>query len=393
MFPLLEGLRIVDLTAVVLGPYATQILGDLGAEVIKVESPEGDSMRTIAPLAEPGLSAIYVNNNRNKYSVVLDLKTAGGKAALAKLVATADAFVHNMRQDALDKLGFGYDAVIAINPRICYCAGVGFGQAGPYAGMPAYDDVIQAASGFAGLFGMRDGTPVYAPSIIADKVTGLHLAYATLAALLYRERTGRVPGYVEVPMLEAMAAFNLNEHLADASFADAGRIGYARVLAPDRRPYATKDGWIGVLPYSEAKWRAVLAEIGRPEVTKEPWFPDATERSKRVGDLYAVLGDALARRTTADWKATFLRLDVPHAEVRTPNDLLADPHLLAVGTFTPNFSGATPVKRTLRAAPSFAAVARAKDRAPPRLGADTQEVLARAGCSAEEIRAAMVPKR
>ena len=393
MFPLLEGLRIVDLTAVVLGPYATQILGDLGAEVIKVEPPDGDSMRTIAPVAEPGLSGIYVNINRNKHSIVLDLKAAGGKAALAKLVATADAFVHNMRQDAIDKLGFGYDAVAALNPRICYCAGVGFGSAGPYAGLPAYDDVIQAASGFAGLFGLRDGTPVYAPSIIADKVTGLHLAYATLAALLYRERTGKTPGYVEVPMLEAMAAFNLSEHLADASFSETGEVGYARMLAADRKPYATKDGWIGVLPYSEAKWRAALAEIGRSDVADRPWFPDPTERSKRVGELYAVLAEALPTRTTAEWRATFLRLDIPHGEVCTPNGLLSDPHLTAVGAFTPNFSGPTPVKRSLRMAASFAGVPRAKDRPPPRLGADTEAVLARAGCTADEIRAALAHRK
>ena len=213
MIPLLEGFRILDLTAVILGPYATQILGDLGAEVIKIEPPDGDSMRPISPVAAPGISAVFANCNRNKRSVVLDLKSEAGKAALMKLIPTADALVHNMRQEALDKLGFTYKAVHAVNPRIVYAAAVGYGRHGRYAGKPAYDDVIQAASGFAGLFQMRDGAPLYTPSIAADKVSGLHLAYAVMAALLYRERTGKSPGYVEVPMYELMAAFSLCEHM------------------------------------------------------------------------------------------------------------------------------------------------------------------------------------
>src|SRR5499426_3858433 len=274
MIPLLKGLRILDLTSVILGPYATQILGDFGAEIIKIEPPEGDSMRPVAPVKPGKISAIFANNNRNKRSVVLDLKTAGGRAALMKLVPTADAFVHNMRQQALDKLGFTYKTVRGANPHIVYAAAVGFGRHGRYAGKPAYDDVIQAASGFAGLFQMRDGSPLYAPSIAADKVSGIHLAYALLAALLYRERSGKVPGYVEVPMFELMAGFSLSEHLGAATFAEDGNVGYARVLSRGRRPYRTKDGWIGVLPYTERNWTKVLHEIGRAEVCDAPWFCD-----------------------------------------------------------------------------------------------------------------------
>ena len=221
MFPILKGIRILDLTAVILGPFGAQILGDLGADVIKIEGPEGDNMRPIAPVAAPGLSALFANNNRNKRSVRLDLKTTGGRRALEKLIPTADVLVHNMRQDALDKLGFGFEAARALNAKLIYCAAVGYGRDGPYAGRPAYDDVIQAASGFAGLVQMRDGVPQYAPSIIADKVTGLHLVYAVLAALLHRERTGSVPGYVEIPMFEAMVAFNLKEHLSAATWGSA----------------------------------------------------------------------------------------------------------------------------------------------------------------------------
>ena len=392
MIPLLQGLRILDLTTVILGPYGTQILGDLGAEVIKVEPPEGDSMRPVAPLAAPGISAIYANFNRNKRSVALDLKTQAGKAALKKLIATGDVFVHNMRQEAMDKLGFTFKEVREANPRIVYAAAVGFGRNGRYAGRPAYDDVIQAASGFAGLFQMRDGTPLYAPSIAADKVSGIHLAYAVMAALLYRERTGEVPGYVEVPMFELMAAFSLCEHMSAATFDEDGRIGYVRVISPSRRPYRTKDGWVGVLPYSERNWTRVLTEIGRADVAELAWFRDATERSRRVDELYDILAEAMPARTTAEWLAIFQRLDIPHAPVRAPQDLLADPHLHDVGFFACNFSDETPVKRTLRQAVNVEDVAVSPDLPPAPLGADTEAVLREAGCSAAEI-AAVLPNR
>ncbi|KAB2920795.1 MAG: CoA transferase [Hyphomicrobiaceae bacterium] len=385
MIPLLKGLRILDLTAVILGPYATQILGDLGAEVIKIEPPDGDSMRPVAPVAEPGMSAIFANNNRNKRSVALDLKSAAGKAALMKLVPTADAFVHNMRQEALDKLGFTFNAVRAANPKIIYAAAVGYGRHGRYAGKPAYDDVIQAASGFAGLFQMRDGAPLYAPSIAADKVSGIHLAYAVMAALLYRERTGKAPGYVEVPMFELMAAFSLSEHLGAATFQDDGRVGYVRVLSPSRRPYKTKDGWVGVLPYSAANWRKILSEIGRSEVGEMAWFNDATERSARVDELYDILAEVMPSRTTAEWLATFERLDIPAQPVRLPDDLLHDPHLHDVGFFETRFASATPVRRTLRQPVNVEDVAVEPDLAPPMLGADTADILRAAGLSEEEI--------
>ena len=288
-----------------------------------MEPPEGDSMRPVAPVAAPGLSAIFANFNRNKRSVALDLKTEAGKAALRKLLPTADVFVHNMRQEAMDKLGFTFKAVREVNPRIIYAAAIGFGRHGRYAGKPAYDDVIQAASGFAGLFQMRDGAPLYAPTIAADKVSGLHLAYAVMAALLYRERTGEVPGYVEVPMFELMAAFSLSEHMSAATFEENGKVGYVRVISPSRRPYKTKDGWVGVLPYTQRNWTKILAEIGRADVAEFDWFKNATERSRRVDELYDMLAVAMVDRTTADWLAIFERLDIPSQPVRLPNDLLA----------------------------------------------------------------------
>jgi crotonobetainyl-CoA:carnitine CoA-transferase CaiB-like acyl-CoA transferase len=389
MIPLLKGLRILDLTSVILGPYATQILGDLGAEVIKVEPPEGDSMRPVAPVAAPGLSAIFSNFNRNKRSVALDLKSEAGKAALRKLVPTADVFVHNMRQEAMDKLGFTFKAVREGNPRIIYAAAIGYGRHGRYAGKPAYDDVIQAASGFAGLFQMRDGAPLYAPTIAADKVSGLHLAYAVMAALLYRERTGEVPGYVEVPMFELMAAFSLSEHMSAATFEENGKVGYVRVISPSRRPYRTKDGWVGVLPYTQRNWTKILVEIGRPDVAEYDWFRNATERSRRVDELYDMLAVAMVHRTTAEWLAIFERLDIPSQPVRLPNDLLHDPHLHDVGFFATNFAGDTPVTRTLRQAVNVENVEAAPDMPPPMLGADTADILRAAGCSEAEIAAAI----
>lgn len=389
MIPLLKGLRILDLTAVILGPYATQILGDLGAEVIKVEPPEGDSMRPVAPVAQPGLSAIFSNFNRNKRSVALDLKSEAGKAALRKLLPTADVFVHNMRQEAMDKLGFTFKAVREVNPRIIYAAAIGYGRHGRYAGKPAYDDVIQAASGFAGLFQMRDGAPLYAPTIAADKVSGLHLAYAVMAALLYRERTGEVPGYVEVPMFELMAAFSLSEHMSAATFEENGKVGYVRVISPSRRPYKTKDGWVGVLPYTQRNWTKILLEIGRADVAEFEWFKNATERSRRVDELYDILALALVDRATAEWLAIFERLDIPSQPVRLPSDLINDPHLNDVGFFKTNFGGETPVMRTLRQAVNVEAVEASPDLAPPLLGADTADILRAAGCTEAEIAAAL----
>lgn len=389
MYPILKGIRIIDITAVILGPYGAQILGDLGAEVIKIEPPEGDSMRPIAPLAAPGMSAIFANNNRNKKSVALDLKSDGGKAALRKLIPTADVLIHNMRQDALDKLGFSFEATRQLHPRLIYCAANGFGKDGPYAGRPAYDDVIQACSGVAGLFALRDGNAQYVPSIVADKVTGLHLAYAVMAALLHRERSGEVPGYVEIPMFETMVAFSLNEHLAGATFGDNETPGYVRVVSPDRKPYRTKDGFVGVLPYTEDKWTKVLGEIGLSHIAKEPWFLDPTERSKRVGDLYQMLSEKMTSRTTDQWCETFMRLDVPHARVNSPTELLTDAHLTKLNFFQTNFTGETPVKRTLRAPITFGDVRRDQDTPPPNLGADTRTVLKDAGLSDAEIEAAI----
>ncbi len=387
MVPLLKGFRIIDVTAVILGPYATQILGDLGADVIKVEPLEGDSMRVVQPVGAPGITALFANNNRNKRSIALDLKHPEGKAVLRRLIGTADALVHNMRQEALDRLGFSVEAVRATNPRLVYCAAIGFGSDGPYAGRPAYDDVIQAMSGFASLNAMRDGMPALAPSIIADKIVGLHVVYAVLAALLHRERNGGLGTAIEVPMFESMVAFNMNEHLDRATFEADGAMGYARALAPQRKPYRTADGWLAVLPYTLPHWQRTLAAIGRTDLVDVDWLKDGGQRNARAPELYEVLEAALIEGTTVVWLAVFEAIDVPCGRVNSLPDLLCDPHLTAVGAFDANFDAVTVVQRNMKQSVRFAAVSIGKDRAPPPVGADTSEVLRNAGFSETEIEA------
>ncbi len=384
MIPLLTGCRILDVTAVILGPYAGQILGDLGADVIKIEPLEGDSMRAVPPVAEPGMTALFANNNRNKRSLALDLKTAEGKAALCDLIRTSDALIHNMRQDAFDRLGFGVAAVQALNPKLVYCAAVGFGSNGPYAGRPAYDDVIQAMSGFAGLSALRDGGPAFAPSIIADKVVGLHVVYAVLAALLHRERTGEPGLAIEVPMFEVMTAFAMNEHLGDATFQVDGNLGYARALAPQRRPYRTADGWIAVLPYTLPHWQRTLTLLERPDLREAAWLQDAAQRNLRAPELYAVLDSLLPARGSAYWLASFEAIDIPCGRVNMPADLLADPHLRTVGLFDARFDRPSAAIRTLNQAVRFDRLPPVADRPPPALGEANTGLLETAGTSIPE---------
>jgi crotonobetainyl-CoA:carnitine CoA-transferase CaiB-like acyl-CoA transferase len=384
MLPLLDGIRVIEISAVVLGPYAGQLLADLGADVIKVEPLEGDVARHAHPAGKRD-GALFVNNNRNKRMLAIDLKMPAGRAALARLIKSADVLLHNMRIDAADRLGLGFEAVASINPQIIHCAAIGFGQRGPYRDRTAFDDIIQAASGAAGLATAANDIPCFLPTILADKVAALHAVYGILAALVARGngRTGAIK--VEVPMFEAMTAFLLNEHLAGGTFAKDGLTGYPRVLSPDRRPYRTADGWIAVLPYTERQWRAFLTEIGQEDVAELEWFRDPKIRASRIDDLYALLADNLPLRCTEEWIAVLTARDVPCSTISSIDDLLADPHLSAIGFFDVPEGYPDDIVRAIPQTVTFGDTPIKPDMPPRAVGADTRDLLRNSGLSDPEI--------
>ena len=332
MYDLLKGARVIDLTSVVLGPVATQYLGDFGADVIKVEPPTGDIFRYARPSRNEDMGAGFLNFNRNKRAVTLNLKDKDDLTKLKGLLAEADVLVHNMRPAAAERLGLGAHDAQRVNPRLIYCAAPGFGSRGRYADRPAYDDIIQAASGVAALNRDNEGAPRFLPTVLCDKVGGMHLAMAVLAGLTHQAKTGK-GCVIEVPMFEGMVAFTMPEHLSGRTFRPAeGDIGYERLLSPYRRPYRTKDGYIGVLPYNGDHWRRVLELLGS-ELADEGWVQSSSERSSRVGELYAILDQAMAQRTTEDWLAVLRELDIPCTPVNSPEDLLSDEHLMDAELF------------------------------------------------------------
>ena len=382
--PLLAGIRVIDATAVVLGPYASQVLADMGADVIKVEPPAGDMARHIPPMRSPAMGATFLTTNRNKRSLVLDLKAPGAHAAVLRLVAGADVFLHNMRAAAIEHLDLTYARLRQANQRLIYCAAWGFGHDGPYAGQPAYDDIIQALSGAADLETRLRGAPGYMPSLIADKVTGLTAAYAIAMALFARERTGR-GSELEVPMLETMAGFFMTEHLAAATYADGdGKAGYPRQLIA-RGPYRTADGHIAALPYSRKNWTRFFEAVGRPDLAADPRVADDARRSHALNELYGILADILPTRSSEEWLALFRRLDIPAARMNTLDGVIDDPHLAAVGFFQ---HMTHPSEGTIRmpGIPVRVDGEQGRVRRPaPRLGEHTREVLREAGLSGAEI--------
>jgi crotonobetainyl-CoA:carnitine CoA-transferase CaiB-like acyl-CoA transferase len=317
-----------------MGPYATQILGDMGADVIKVEAPDGDLFRHAAPMRHPAMGATYLNLNRNKRSIVLNLKQAHDLDILRRLVQKADVFVSSVRPQALRKLGLDYETLSAEHPRIIYCGVYGFSESGPYAGRPAFDDIIQAMSGLAVLQGNNDPEgPRYVNTIVADKTSGLTAAGAIAMALYERERSGQGQA-VEVPMFETMVSFNWVEHLGGETFIPAeGDMGYGRVLSPHRRPYRTRDGYIGLMPYTNQHWHRFFTIGGRPELAADSRFADPASRSRNVGELYRILAEMVAERSTAEWAELLKGSDVPMTPVLSGEELLRDPHLREVGMF------------------------------------------------------------
>lgn len=383
----LQGIRVLDLTAVVLGPLATQVLADHGADVIKVEPPEGDMMRANGISQHPGMSSIFLAVNRNKRSIALDLKTPEGLAALQALIPTVDVLVHNMRVAAIERLGLGYAAVAARNPGIVYCAAVGFDQAGPHRDKPAFDDIIQAGCGLASLGAGGSDTPAYTASLIADKTTGLVVANAVMAALLHKSRKGQGQ-YVEVPMLETMAAFVLAEHMGGLTFRGSDvQAGYPRLLEGGRQPARTSDGWISMLPYTERHWAAFFLEVDRPDLAEKYGIRDRQERNAQIRALYAQLRELTPQRSTAEWMALCERLDIPATPLYTLDELPEHPQLQAVGLFEDAEHPTEGPIRQLRPTTRFAATPTRVYRQAPTIGQHTAEVLREAGLAPEAIAA------
>jgi crotonobetainyl-CoA:carnitine CoA-transferase CaiB-like acyl-CoA transferase len=331
----LHGIRIVDLTAVVSGPFATLHLADMGADVIKVEPPEGDVMRNPGTPPTKGMGPIFLAANRNKRSICLDLKRPEAVDAVKRLAATADVFVHNNRPQAIERLGLGYDDIRAINPGIVYAYCLGYKRSGPYGAKPAYDDLVQGASGAAMLSARAyGGEPRFLPSLIVDKTTGTHLAMAILGALFHRARTGRGQ-LVEVPMLETITAFWLTEHLYDATYdPPRGPIGYTRVLNPHRRPSRSKDGYVCMLIVTDRHWNAFCTNLDREDLRSDPRLSTIAARANHQPVVQQIVNDLAPSRTTAEWLAFCDAHDIPAMPVNDLDDLLDDSHLKETGFFT-----------------------------------------------------------
>jgi len=381
----LAGLRILDLTQFICGPVATQILGDYGADVIKIEQPGGDLNRLIGPSRHPGMTAMFLGMNRNKRSVVLDLKRPAAMTALLRMIETADVFVHSLRPPSAERLGIGYAAVAERNPRIVYAFAPGYRQDGPHRDRPAYDDVIQGESGIAGITELATGEPRYLPTVIADKFCGHILASAIGMALVHRERTGEGQ-QVQVPMLETMMSFNLIEHLWGGTFDQPmGELGYDRALTPYRRPYKTLDGHICLMATSDVQWRGFFKACDRPELATDPRYATLEERSKRFPELYQLVADEMLKRTTAEWQQRLDAADVPNGIARKLRDLPQDPYLVETGYFHHYVHPQAGPMVTTSIPVQFSKTPGRIKSPPPTLGEHTHEVLSAMGYSAAEI--------
>jgi len=380
----LAGIKIIDMSSVVFGPLATLIFADLGAEVIKIETHQqardGDMMRYAGKSPTGDLGPIYMNLNRNKKSVRLNAKTEEGKQALTALLRDADVFFHNVRLAGMERLGFDYESVKAINPEIIYVHCAGFGAEGPYANRQAYDDLIQGAAGYADLARMRSGEePNYAPSVIADKTVGLFATYATLAALFHKERTGKGQ-FVAVPMLESFTFFNMVENLYGETFLPGnGRMAYTRSINANRKPYKTKDGYIGLVPYSDSQWERFFEMGGRTGVFDDPRFSTYEARTENITDLYAIIGEVAQLKTTDEWLEVLDAENIPAMRFNKLSDVLTDPHLEAVNFFEEREHPDAGPYRSMRHPVSFSETPADFVCHPPRLGADTETVLASLG--------------
>ena len=376
----LAGYTVIESASIVLGPTAGQYLADMGADVIKVEAPEGDLTRMIGPRRREKMGALFLSCNRNKRSVVLDLRTEAGRTDFRRLVAGADVLLHSIRSPAARRLRVDAESARALNPDLIHCHVGGFGDGGPYGGKPAYDDVVQALSGLAALQTVVAGRPRYVPSIVADKITGIHAAYAIVLALLHRERTGEGQA-ITVSMFETVAAFTLVEHLWGHVFEPPlGPMGYPPVRDGNRQPFATTDGYLCVMPYTDPQWHRFFTVAGRPELVEDPAIGTFVGR-QRNPSAWGEIGAVVATRSTAQWQQLLAGEDIPFAAVNTLEDLLVDPHLTAVGFWQSMADQDGQPLRTTASPIGMSASPPALRLPPPQLGEHTAEVLAALGAT------------
>jgi crotonobetainyl-CoA:carnitine CoA-transferase CaiB-like acyl-CoA transferase len=380
----LAGMRVIDLTAMVMGPYCTQIMADMGADVIKVEPPQGDDTRYVSVGPVRGMGGVFVNVNRGKRGITLDLQSESGKSVLRALIEQADVFIHSMRYKAVTRLGFGYDEVAAINPGIVYTNCYGYSRRGPNKDLPAYDDTIQAACGLPFVQEQLTGEPNYVGTIMADKVAGLTALYATMMALFHRERTGEGQE-VEVGMFETMASFMLVEHANGAMFdPPLGPAVYPRTVAPNRRPYRTSDGYIAALIYNDKHWAAFMDAV-RPSWASD-LYATLERRAQQIDTVYGLLAETLAQRTTQEWLDLFRELEIPAASLSSPATLFDDDHLNAIGFFETVPTPHGPVR--FPGVPTWFSRTPGRVAGPaPELGADTAQVLEELGVALVEMQA------